>query len=101
LGAYHWLSDNYEDGDSIYLFGALPNSSVVGTSVDREVYLGFSRGAYQVRVLSAMIDKVHYVLSSLVPEMTSPGKYRSGSSTKETRCRYHCRLQKVYALLTY
>ncbi|EDR04371.1 uncharacterized protein LACBIDRAFT_304576 [Laccaria bicolor S238N-H82] len=39
LGAYRWLSDNYEPGDCIFLFG-------------------FSRGAFQVRVLSAMIDKV-------------------------------------------
>ncbi|KZV99905.1 hypothetical protein EXIGLDRAFT_800152 [Exidia glandulosa HHB12029] len=39
LSAYHWLSENYEDGDQIYLFG-------------------FSRGAYQVRVLSAMIEAV-------------------------------------------
>ncbi|KAF4618332.1 hypothetical protein D9613_011583 [Agrocybe pediades] len=38
-GAYSWLSDNYEDGDRIFL-------------------IGFSRGAYQVRALSAMIDKV-------------------------------------------
>ncbi|EDR04490.1 uncharacterized protein LACBIDRAFT_391733 [Laccaria bicolor S238N-H82] len=39
LGAYRWLSDNYEHGDCIFLFG-------------------FSRGAFEVRVLSAMIDKV-------------------------------------------
>ncbi|KAJ3555864.1 hypothetical protein NM688_g2345 [Phlebia brevispora] len=39
LDAYRWLSDHYEDGDRIYL-------------------LGFSRGAYQVRVLSAMIYRV-------------------------------------------
>ncbi|KAK7056274.1 hypothetical protein VNI00_002827 [Paramarasmius palmivorus] len=39
LSAYRWLSEVYEDGDVIYLFG-------------------FSRGAYQVRVLSAMIEKV-------------------------------------------
>ncbi|KJA23446.1 hypothetical protein HYPSUDRAFT_137751 [Hypholoma sublateritium FD-334 SS-4] len=39
LAAYRWLSDNYEPGDCIFLFG-------------------FSRGAFQVRVLSAMIDKV-------------------------------------------
>ncbi|KAJ2911348.1 hypothetical protein MD484_g9066, partial [Candolleomyces efflorescens] len=36
--AYRWLADNYEDGDAIYLFG-------------------FSRGAFQVRALSAMIEK--------------------------------------------
>ncbi|EMD32005.1 hypothetical protein CERSUDRAFT_162065 [Gelatoporia subvermispora B] len=39
LNAYRWLSDNYSEGDHIYLFG-------------------FSRGAYQVRALSAMIEKV-------------------------------------------
>ncbi|KZV75637.1 WD40 repeat-like protein [Peniophora sp. CONT] len=39
LDAYRWLSETYKDGDRIFLFG-------------------FSRGAYQVRVLSAMIDKV-------------------------------------------
>ncbi|KZV61054.1 WD40 repeat-like protein [Peniophora sp. CONT] len=39
LGAYRWLSENYRDGDCIFLFG-------------------FSRGAYQVRTLSAMIRKV-------------------------------------------
>ncbi|KAJ2913619.1 hypothetical protein MD484_g6797, partial [Candolleomyces efflorescens] len=37
--AYRWLSDNYEDGDCIFIFG-------------------FSRGAFQARVLSAMIDRV-------------------------------------------
>ncbi|KAF8497306.1 hypothetical protein BU17DRAFT_59391, partial [Hysterangium stoloniferum] len=39
MGAYKWLADNYQDGDKIYLFG-------------------FSRGAYQVRVLAGMIHKV-------------------------------------------
>ncbi|KAF8901488.1 WD40-repeat-containing domain protein [Gymnopilus junonius] len=39
LEAYRWLSDNYRKGDCIFLFG-------------------FSRGAFQVRVLSAMIHKV-------------------------------------------
>ncbi|KZV99921.1 hypothetical protein EXIGLDRAFT_668028 [Exidia glandulosa HHB12029] len=39
LSAYLWLSENYKKGDRIYLFG-------------------FSRGAYQVRALSAMIDAV-------------------------------------------
>ncbi|KAF4618294.1 hypothetical protein D9613_011527 [Agrocybe pediades] len=37
--AYRWISDNYESGDLIFMFG-------------------FSRGAFQVRVLSAMIEKV-------------------------------------------
>ncbi|KZV60619.1 WD40 repeat-like protein [Peniophora sp. CONT] len=39
IDAYRWLSETYKDGDCIFLFG-------------------FSRGAYQVRTLSAMIDKV-------------------------------------------
>ncbi|KAK7442750.1 hypothetical protein VKT23_015997 [Stygiomarasmius scandens] len=39
LSAYEWLSENYRDGDRIFFFG-------------------FSRGAYQVRVLAGMIEKV-------------------------------------------
>ncbi|KAF8593522.1 hypothetical protein BDV93DRAFT_460987 [Ceratobasidium sp. AG-I] len=39
IGAYRWLSDTYQTGDRIFLFG-------------------FSRGAYQVRALAAMINKV-------------------------------------------
>ncbi|KAF9552769.1 WD40 repeat-like protein [Agrocybe pediades] len=39
MDGYRWLSDNYKDGDRIYKFG-------------------FSRGAFQARALSAMIEKV-------------------------------------------
>ncbi|EJD54254.1 WD40 repeat-like protein [Auricularia subglabra TFB-10046 SS5] len=39
ISAYAWLVDNYQEGDRIFLFG-------------------FSRGAYQVRALSAMIETV-------------------------------------------
>jgi uncharacterized protein (DUF2235 family) len=39
LSAYRFLIDNYDDGDDIYLFG-------------------FSRGAYTVRVLAALIHKI-------------------------------------------
>ncbi|KIP01096.1 hypothetical protein PHLGIDRAFT_123673 [Phlebiopsis gigantea 11061_1 CR5-6] len=39
LGAYQWLSENYQRGDRIYLFG-------------------FSRGAYQVRIIAGMIETV-------------------------------------------
>ncbi|KAF8704373.1 hypothetical protein RHS03_06057, partial [Rhizoctonia solani] len=39
LGAYRWLADTYKPGDQIFLFG-------------------FSRGAYQVRTLAAMIEVV-------------------------------------------
>ncbi|KAJ2920033.1 hypothetical protein MD484_g254, partial [Candolleomyces efflorescens] len=37
--AYRWLADNYQEGDCIFLFG-------------------FSRGAFQVRALAGMIEKV-------------------------------------------
>ncbi|KAG9312369.1 hypothetical protein JVU11DRAFT_6742 [Chiua virens] len=39
MASYRWLSDNYQDGDKIFLFG-------------------YSRGAYQVRALAGMISRV-------------------------------------------
>ncbi|KZP27354.1 hypothetical protein FIBSPDRAFT_730839, partial [Athelia psychrophila] len=39
INAYRWVADNFQPGDRIFLFG-------------------FSRGAYQVRALAAMIHKV-------------------------------------------
>lgn len=42
MKAYEWLSNTYEDGDKIFLFG-------------------FSRGAYQVRALAGMIERVGLV----------------------------------------
>ncbi|KAI0052943.1 hypothetical protein FA95DRAFT_1601311 [Auriscalpium vulgare] len=39
LNAYQWLAENYQTGDRIFLFG-------------------FSRGAYQARVIAGMIEKV-------------------------------------------
>ncbi|KAK0217460.1 hypothetical protein EDD85DRAFT_916368 [Armillaria nabsnona] len=42
--AYRWLADHYQDGDRIFLFG-------------------FSRGAYQVRALAGMIQKLGLVFS--------------------------------------
>ena len=64
MRAYRWLSENYECGDCIFLFGAL-EQRVTCLSVDAERSTGFSRGAFQVRVLSPMIDKVCYVLRAL------------------------------------
>ncbi|KAG0703974.1 hypothetical protein DFH29DRAFT_1078569 [Suillus ampliporus] len=43
LAAYKWISDNYKDGDRIYLFG-------------------FSRGAYQARAIAGMIHRVGLIL---------------------------------------
>ena len=64
MDAYSWLWDNYEPGDCIFLFGAL-EQYVTCMSRNAERSTGFSRGAFQVRVLSAMIDKVCYVLRAL------------------------------------
>ncbi|KAA1470021.1 hypothetical protein DENSPDRAFT_774557 [Dentipellis sp. KUC8613] len=46
LEAYQWLAENYQEGDCVYLFGT-------SSRIKR-----FSRGAYQVRALAAMIHKV-------------------------------------------
>ena len=73
LGAYRWLSDNYERGDCIYLFGELERY-VTCMSVDAEGSTGFSRGAFQVRVISAMIDKVCYLLRTLPAPIDLFGK---------------------------
>ncbi|KAF9239485.1 hypothetical protein BU15DRAFT_46631 [Melanogaster broomeanus] len=48
MAAYRWLSDNYRDGDKIYLFG--------------KIFKCFSRGAYQVRALAGMIARVGLLL---------------------------------------
>ncbi|KAI9459365.1 hypothetical protein HD554DRAFT_2029278 [Boletus coccyginus] len=43
MASYRWLSDNYKDGDKVFLFG-------------------YSRGAYQVRALAGMIARVGLLL---------------------------------------
>ena len=96
LAAYRWLSDNYEEGDCIFLFGALTLYKPV---IKPERCLAFSRGAYQIRVLSAMIDKVRYIPSAQVPEINSAGICRSASSLREMRRRYHCALQINFSLV--
>jgi len=63
LGAYRWLSDNYEPGDCIFLFGVL-DQHLMCFSIVPEGNPGFSRGAFQVRVLSAMIDKARIITSA-------------------------------------
>ncbi|KZP18212.1 hypothetical protein FIBSPDRAFT_829469, partial [Athelia psychrophila] len=47
LGAYRWLSEHYQPGDRIFLFGTV-----------FDIARGFSRGAFQVRALAGMIEKV-------------------------------------------
>ncbi|RXW15239.1 hypothetical protein EST38_g10616 [Candolleomyces aberdarensis] len=62
--AYQWLSDNYEDGDCIFLFG-------------------FSQGAFQVRALSAMIHKVGLIHKG--NEMQIPFAYELYADSESDR----------------
>ncbi|KAG2149452.1 hypothetical protein BD769DRAFT_336279 [Suillus cothurnatus] len=50
MGAYRWLSDTYRPGDKIFLFG-------------------FSRGAYQVRVLAGMIHQIGLILPGNIEQI--------------------------------
>ncbi|KZP08136.1 hypothetical protein FIBSPDRAFT_840570, partial [Athelia psychrophila] len=50
LAAYRWLSERYKPGDRIFLFG-------------------FSRGAYQMRILAAMIAKVGLIQEGNVEQI--------------------------------
>ncbi|EJD36615.1 hypothetical protein AURDEDRAFT_174297 [Auricularia subglabra TFB-10046 SS5] len=67
LSAYAWLADNYVEGDRIFLFG-------------------FSRGAYQVRALSAMIHRVgliHKGNADQIPLQVPPAYELYAVSNKE------------------
>ncbi len=55
LSAYHWLVENYQPGDCIYLFGSYRMELIDQVLI---ALTGFSRGAYQVRVIAGMIEKV-------------------------------------------
>ena len=58
-GAYKWLSNIFEFGDRIFIYGMLPfHPCCCGVRDDDKFYLGFSRGAYQARTLASMIHKV-------------------------------------------
>ncbi|KAI6110871.1 hypothetical protein EDD16DRAFT_1486003 [Pisolithus croceorrhizus] len=59
MKAYEWLSNNYRDGDKIFLFG-------------------FSRGGYQVRALAGMIERVGLVLPGNIELVQSSDDYRAG-----------------------
>lgn len=56
--AYEWLSDNYEPGDRIFLFGETCALSWIICPTHRYMLVGFSRGAYKVRVIAGMIHMV-------------------------------------------
>lgn len=60
IGGYHWLSENYECRDQIFLFSnGLFALIISGWTVLLILVLpGFSHGAYQVRVLARMIERV-------------------------------------------
>ena len=60
MAAYRWLSENYQENDRIFLFGVylFPIHNTESGSMSSNLTSGFSRGAYQVRALAGMIEKV-------------------------------------------
>lgn len=58
IGAYRWLSDHYQPGDEIFLFGTMLNIKALYEAKPSCIIAGFSRGAYQVRALAGMIETV-------------------------------------------
>ncbi|KAK0451381.1 uncharacterized protein EV420DRAFT_1274070 [Desarmillaria tabescens] len=72
--AYQWLADNYQRGDRIYLFGSL---------IPAIEYIGFSRGAYQIRMLSGMIEKVSFWLLGVRLLMVATEARSSHSEIKD------------------
>ncbi|KAF7349700.1 hypothetical protein MSAN_01696800 [Mycena sanguinolenta] len=65
LAGYQWLSENYKEGDRIFL-------------------LGFSRGAYQARVLAAMITKVGLIRTGNKEQIPFDGRAQPDSETAES-----------------
>lgn len=55
MASYRWLSDNYRDGDSVFLFGESFHLIVMKLHISYLRLPGLSRGAYQVRALAGMI----------------------------------------------
>ncbi|CAE6346410.1 unnamed protein product [Rhizoctonia solani] len=81
LGAYRWLADTYEPGDQIFLFG-------------------FSRGAYQVRTLAAMIQRVGLIYPGNQEQIPFAWSIYSNEDTsaekfKEAFCRQKVNLHFV------
>lgn len=68
IKAYCWLADNHSEGDQIFLFGNW--TSYRDVFITNTYFIGFSRGAYQVRVLSAMIHKVTSPYQSAASQST-------------------------------
>ncbi|KAJ8502357.1 hypothetical protein ONZ45_g11843 [Pleurotus djamor] len=71
--AYKWLSENYEPGDRIFLFG-------------------FSRGAYQVRVIAGMIerslaDTYHWIVSAYELYTAATAHSKRGSTQTDGEAR--------------
>ena len=59
LSAYQWLSENYLQSDRVYLFGRRMIILLdYGYPLTPTLFPGFSRGAYQVRIISGMIKTV-------------------------------------------
>ncbi|KIM83614.1 hypothetical protein PILCRDRAFT_69195, partial [Piloderma croceum F 1598] len=57
-GAYRWLCSEYKDNGRIFMFGRQNVLLGCDRNHERNVPLGFSRGAYQVSALAGMIEQV-------------------------------------------
>ena len=87
IGAYRWLSDNYQENDRIFLFGESKLGPSISYYLHRSNILGFSRGAYQVRALAGMIHRVRYswlihrlhYMTSALGRANPQGKWRTNS----------------------
>ncbi|KAF7969864.1 hypothetical protein HWV62_25639 [Athelia sp. TMB] len=63
MGAYKWLSNHYQPGDKIFMFGEYDHHwPLVCRSFAFLSSPGFSRGAFQVRALAGMIATVGLIL---------------------------------------
>ena len=62
--AYGWLARKYREGDRVYLFGGSKPATTSLMDLNAEMVSGFSRGAYQVRVLACLIHEVRLIVLS-------------------------------------
>ncbi|KAL4256374.1 hypothetical protein AB1N83_012939, partial [Pleurotus pulmonarius] len=65
LIVYKWLAENYEEGDRIFMFG-------------------FSRGAYQVRVIAGMIERVGLIYPGSTAQLPDVFKLYMATTERST-----------------
>jgi uncharacterized protein (DUF2235 family) len=85
---YRWLVKKYEKRDRIFLFGEylrLIYFTLVDGVFPRS---GFSRGAYEARVISGMIEKVKLTFQFVVSSLTRSFEGRSPQINRRPECRF-------------